>query len=93
MIYLVGQAEKASWNSIGIFKLSNISGKRRNLLPTPSADDASDADGESSSDEEDDNNGSMSDLPVLQARFAFQHYLRKFCVLMYNCKIRLTSYL
>ncbi|KAJ8616359.1 hypothetical protein MRB53_035731 [Persea americana] len=62
------QAEKASWNSIGIFKLSNISGKRRNLVPTPSADDNSDAESESSSDEEDDNNGSLSDPPVLQLR-------------------------
>lgn len=71
VIYIVLQAEKASWNSIGIFKLSNISGKRRNLVPNPSADDNSDAESESSSDEEDDNNGSVSDPPVLQARFSF----------------------
>ncbi|XP_049371001.1 protein HEAT STRESS TOLERANT DWD 1-like [Solanum verrucosum] len=44
------QAEKSSWNSIGIFKLSNISGKRRDLVPS---DENSDMDSESSdSDEE-----------------------------------------
>lgn len=82
MIYLVGQAEKASWNSIGIFKLSNISGKRRNLLPTPSADDASDADSESSSDEEDDNNRSMSDLPGSASKICFSTLSQK--ILRFN---------
>ncbi|KAK4708166.1 hypothetical protein R3W88_029091 [Solanum pinnatisectum] len=44
------QAEKSSWNSIGIFKLSNISGKRQDLVPS---DENSDMDSESSdSDEE-----------------------------------------
>lgn len=62
------QAEKASWNSVGIFKLSKISGKRRNLLPTASADDGSGSDSESSSDEEDDDEVDGSNPPVLQVR-------------------------
>ncbi|XP_006350988.1 glutamate-rich WD repeat-containing protein 1-like [Solanum tuberosum] len=44
------QAEKSSWNSIGIFKLSNVSGKMRDLVLS---DENSDMDSESSdSDEE-----------------------------------------
>ncbi|XAR53432.1 hypothetical protein NMG60_11021979 [Bertholletia excelsa] len=38
------QAEKASWNSIGIFKISNISGKRGDLVPSKSVADGSDMD-------------------------------------------------
>ncbi|KAK9265373.1 hypothetical protein L1049_003523 [Liquidambar formosana] len=51
------QAEKASWNYIGIFKLSNISGKRRELVPTKSAADGSDMDSDSSDSDEDDVEG------------------------------------
>ncbi|XP_058097713.1 protein HEAT STRESS TOLERANT DWD 1-like [Magnolia sinica] len=65
------QAEKASWNYIGIFKLCNISGKRRELLPAKSVGsdvDMDDSDS-SSSDEEDENDGpGGSEPPSLQLR-------------------------
>jgi len=48
----VPQAEKPSWNSIGIFKVSNISGKRRELVPKRETDD-SEMDGEDSDSEDD----------------------------------------
>ncbi|XP_015889184.1 protein HEAT STRESS TOLERANT DWD 1 [Ziziphus jujuba] len=72
-VYLVAgtQAEKASWNSIGIFKISNISGKRRELVPaTKSTADGSDMDSEGSdgdTDTEDEDLGG-SGAPVLQLR-------------------------
>jgi ribosome assembly protein RRB1 len=47
------QAEKASSNYIGIFKLSNISGKKREPIPASTVDGDTDADTDSSSDEED----------------------------------------
>ncbi|KAI3890467.1 hypothetical protein MKX03_025009 [Papaver bracteatum] len=56
----LGMAEKASWNSIGIFKLSNISGKKRD------GSDMDDSDGSSSSDEEEQNE--ENGAPVLQIR-------------------------
>eukprot|EP00262_Sarcandra_glabra_P006449 TRINITY_DN18763_c0_g1_i1.p1 TRINITY_DN18763_c0_g1~~TRINITY_DN18763_c0_g1_i1.p1 ORF type:complete len:474 (-),score=86.32 TRINITY_DN18763_c0_g1_i1:306-1727(-) len=65
------QAEKSSWNSIGIFKLSKISGKRRDVLPTPLADNDSEMDSGSSSDEDDSDDGDgdgESGLPILQLR-------------------------
>ena len=48
----VPQAEKPSWNSIGIFKVSNISGKRREPVPKRETDD-SEMDGEDSDSEDD----------------------------------------
>ncbi|KAF0907265.1 hypothetical protein E2562_015768 [Oryza meyeriana var. granulata] len=45
------QAEKASWNYIGIFKICNISGKKREPIPASAIDGDSDMDSES--DEED----------------------------------------
>ncbi|CAH2057008.1 unnamed protein product [Thlaspi arvense] len=47
------QAEKASWNSIGIFKISNISGKRGDLVPSKSVADGSDMDSNNSDSDED----------------------------------------
>ncbi|KAG8649311.1 protein HEAT STRESS TOLERANT DWD 1 [Manihot esculenta] len=70
--YLVAgtQAEKASFNSIGIFKVSNISGKRRELLPTQKNSDDADMDADSSDSDEDsedaENSGSLT--PALQLR-------------------------
>lgn len=63
------QAEKASWNSIGIFKISNISGKRQALVPKKMDTDATDNDSDSSDDSDDDDleNGS-SGSPILQLR-------------------------
>ncbi|RLN27715.1 glutamate-rich WD repeat-containing protein 1-like [Panicum miliaceum] len=46
-------AEKASANYIGIFKLSNISGKKREPIAASTVDGDSDVDCDSSSDEED----------------------------------------
>lgn len=62
------QAEKASWNSIGIYKISNISGKRRELLPSKPVTDDTDMDSDSSDSDEDDEgeeNGGYK-LPVWQ---------------------------
>ncbi|PON50454.1 WD repeat containing protein [Parasponia andersonii] len=69
--YLVAgtQAEKAAWNSIGIFRISNISGKRRELVPTKSTTDGSDMDSDDSDSElesEDEGPGG-SGAPILQA--------------------------
>ncbi|XP_072976699.1 protein HEAT STRESS TOLERANT DWD 1 [Typha angustifolia] len=60
------QAEKASWNYIGIFKLSNITGKKRQLVPAPSAGSDVDMESESSSDEEDEEESEDFKKPVLQ---------------------------
>jgi ribosome assembly protein RRB1 len=46
------QAEKAAWNYIAIFKLSNINGKNRAPIPTSEMDDDGDEDSDSSSDDE-----------------------------------------
>ncbi|CAL0329713.1 unnamed protein product [Lupinus luteus] len=63
------QAEKASWNSIGIFKVTNISGKRREPLPKLKGDEAGTDDDESDSEddsEDEDENGAQG--PILQLR-------------------------
>ncbi|OVA16340.1 WD40 repeat [Macleaya cordata] len=64
------QAEKASWNSIEIYKLSNISGKRRDLVPAKTDGDGSDMDSDGSSSDEDDENEENGgpNPPVLQIR-------------------------
>ncbi|KAK2987555.1 hypothetical protein RJ640_021609, partial [Escallonia rubra] len=62
------QAEKSSLNSIGIFKLSNISGKRREPVPTKSVGNDTDMDSDSSDSDEDGeeaNDGPAA--PILQA--------------------------
>lgn len=48
----VPQAEKPSWNSIGIFKVSNITGKRREPVPKLGTDDT-EMDGEDSDSDDD----------------------------------------
>lgn len=67
MVFVL-QAEKASWNSIGIFKISNVSGKRRELLPSKPVTDDTDMDSDSSDSDEDgegeEDGGSKA--PVLQ---------------------------
>jgi ribosome assembly protein RRB1 len=64
MVFVL-QAEKASWNSIGIFKVSNISGKRREPVPKLQADDSGMDDEDSDSDDEsEDEDGSQG--PTLQ---------------------------
>uniref|UniRef100_A0A0E0R3U1 Uncharacterized protein n=1 Tax=Oryza rufipogon TaxID=4529 RepID=A0A0E0R3U1_ORYRU len=49
----LGLAERATWNYIGIFKICNINGKKREPIPASAIDGDSDMDSESSSDEED----------------------------------------
>ncbi|KAK2645395.1 hypothetical protein Ddye_020590 [Dipteronia dyeriana] len=71
-VYFVAgtQAEKPSWNSIGVFKVSNISGKRRELVPNKPATGDADMDSESSDsddDSEDEGEGG-SGTPILQLR-------------------------
>ncbi|XP_024017188.1 glutamate-rich WD repeat-containing protein 1 [Morus notabilis] len=71
-VYMVAgtQAEKAAWNSIGIFKISNISGKRRELVPEMSTADGSNMEGGSSdseSESEDEGRGGSGE-PILQLR-------------------------
>ncbi|KAL3830234.1 hypothetical protein ACJIZ3_019036 [Penstemon smallii] len=67
------QAENPSWNFIGIFKLSNISGKRRELVPNKKNKDGSSMDSESSESDEDDDDEDVgtSGSPVLQLRKVF----------------------
>lgn len=72
---IVLQAEKAAWNSIGIFKLSNISGKKRELVPTTKAtEDDTDMDsdgGDSDSDEDSEDEEGGSGTPNLLVPFLF----------------------
>ncbi|CAM8901955.1 unnamed protein product [Rhodiola kirilowii] len=70
MFFVAGtQAEKSAWNSIGVYKLSNISGKRRELIPPKPATDGSDMDSDDSdSDEDTDDEANGSKDPILQLR-------------------------
>lgn len=69
------QAEKASWNSIGIFKVSKISGKRRELVPKLEADDSGvdgeDSDSEDDSEDEDEDGAQGPTLQVTFSSFEF----------------------
>ncbi|KAK9947943.1 hypothetical protein M0R45_003538 [Rubus argutus] len=71
-VYFVAgtQAEKASWNSLGIFKVSNISGKKREPVPTKPGDDDSNMDSEDSDSDEDSDDEELgaSGAPILQLR-------------------------
>lgn len=58
------QADKPSSNSIEIIKVSNISGKRRELVPKREGD-GSDMDSDSDEDSDEDEHGSGA--PILQA--------------------------
>ncbi|KAJ0977954.1 hypothetical protein J5N97_013428 [Dioscorea zingiberensis] len=59
------QAEQASWNYIGLLKLSNISGKKRELMPT-AGDGDEEMNSDSSSDEDEADGDSGAKQPVLQ---------------------------
>ncbi|KNA15735.1 hypothetical protein SOVF_095360 [Spinacia oleracea] len=65
-VYVVAgtQANKPSLNTIEILKVSNISGKRRELVPKNGSDDDSDSD----SDEDDNEDGHGSGAPIMQVR-------------------------
>ncbi|KAL5768639.1 hypothetical protein ACOSQ2_015422 [Xanthoceras sorbifolium] len=71
-VYFVAgtQAEKPSWNSIGVFKVSNITGKRRELVPNKPAAGDDDMESESSDSDEDseDEGEGGSGNPILQLR-------------------------
>ncbi|KAK4602654.1 hypothetical protein RGQ29_011606 [Quercus rubra] len=71
-VYFVAgtQAEKPSWNSIGIFKVSNITGKRRELVPSKPKTDDADMESESSDSDEDGEDEELggSGTPILQLR-------------------------
>ena len=62
------QAENPDWNSIGIFKVSNVSGKRRELVPTKASTSDSDMDADNSDSDEDseDEEEGGSAAPILQ---------------------------
>jgi ribosome assembly protein RRB1 len=63
------QADNAANNAVGVVKLSNISGKKRKLLPAGSDDDEDDSDNSSDEDDEDDDDlGFESKKPTLQVR-------------------------
>ncbi|XP_048431620.1 uncharacterized protein LOC125468073 [Pyrus x bretschneideri] len=66
-------AEKAAWNSHGIFKVSNISGKKRELVPAKATDDDSNMDSEDSDSDDDseDEESGGSGAPVLHAIFFY----------------------
>ncbi|CAN1849708.1 Protein HEAT STRESS TOLERANT DWD 1 [Linum perenne] len=71
-VYFVAgtQAGKAAWNSVGICKVFNVSGKRRDVVPKKIGDGESDMDDDSSDSDEDsdeDEAGGSKD-PVLQIR-------------------------
>ncbi|XP_021894314.1 glutamate-rich WD repeat-containing protein 1 [Carica papaya] len=74
-VYFVAgtQAEKAAWNSIGIFKVTNVSGKRRELVPAKPESGDSDMDNDSSDSEEDKDEDEGSGTPVLQLRKVAHH--------------------
>ncbi|KAK1354888.1 glutamate-rich WD repeat-containing protein 1 [Heracleum sosnowskyi] len=62
------QAEKAAWNYIGIFKVSNISGKRRALVPKADADTDMESENSDSDEDDEDEEEVGSKTPVLQLR-------------------------
>nr|TKR79363.1 transducin family protein [Populus alba] len=64
------QAEKPDWNSIGIFKVSNVSGKKRELVPskTTAGDSDMDTDNNDSDEDSEDEEEGGSATPVLQLR-------------------------
>lgn len=63
------QAEKAPWNYIGVFKLSNINGKKREPIPSSKVDADSDMDSDSSSDEEEEEETNEDIKPILHVCF------------------------
>lgn len=67
-VYVVAgtQADKPSLNSIDIFKVSNISGKRRELVPKKAVD-GSDMDSDSDSDSDNEDEHGLG-APILQLR-------------------------
>ncbi|KAG6775387.1 hypothetical protein POTOM_018836 [Populus tomentosa] len=71
-VYFVAgtQAEKPDWNSIGIFKVSNVSGKKRELVPskTTAGDSDMDTDNNDSDEDSEDEEEGGSATPVLQLR-------------------------
>ncbi|CAG7900494.1 unnamed protein product, partial [Brassica rapa] len=78
-LYMVAgtQAEKAPWNSIGLFKISSLSGKRRDVVPKNlvNGDDGmedEDDEGEDSDSDEESEDGASS-APNIQVRRVAHH--------------------
>lgn len=59
------QADQASKNFIRIMRLSNVSGRKRKLVPEQLEDSENDSE---SDEDEDDNENGLSKIPTLQAR-------------------------
>ncbi|KAG7584408.1 WD40 repeat [Arabidopsis suecica] len=77
-LYMVAgtQAEKAAHNSIGLFKITNVSGKRRDVVPKTLAngdDDMEDEDDDDDSDSDDDDGDEASKTPNIQVRRVAHH--------------------
>ncbi|KAE8776580.1 glutamate-rich WD repeat-containing protein 1-like [Hordeum vulgare] len=62
------QAEKAPWNYIGVYKLSNINGKKREPIPSSKVEADSDMDSDSSSDEEEEEEINEDIKPILHLK-------------------------
>ncbi|VVA99641.1 unnamed protein product [Arabis nemorensis] len=76
-VYMVAgtQAEKAAFNSIGLFKITNVSGKRRDVVPKTlvnGGDDMEDGEDESSDSDEESDDGD-SKIPNVQVRRVAHH--------------------
>ena len=62
-------------NSIGVFKISNVSGKRRDVVPKTlvngddAMEDEDDEDEDTDSDDEESEDGGASTVPVIQVLF------------------------
>ncbi|KAL1218337.1 Protein HEAT STRESS TOLERANT DWD 1 [Cardamine amara subsp. amara] len=77
-VYMVAgtQAEKAAHNSIGLFKITNVSGKRRDVVPKTLAtgeDGMEDDDDEESSDSDEEGDNEASKTPNIQVRRVAHH--------------------
>ncbi|KFK40314.1 wd-40 repeat protein [Arabis alpina] len=72
-VYMVAgtQAEKAAFNSIGLFKITNVSGKRRDVVPKTLANggDGMEEDEDESSDSDEESEDGDSKTPSIQAIF------------------------
>lgn len=62
------QAEKAAWNYVAVFKLSNIKGKKREPIPSSTVDADTDVDSDGSSDEEEEEETNEDIKPILHLK-------------------------
>jgi hypothetical protein len=73
--FLFVQADQQSSNYIGIFKLSKISGRKRDLVPSSMNNDEDMEDDDSSSSDEDDDmaDAAGGNAPLLQVLLTFPY--------------------